>query len=944
MTVPLSSLPPERWQEFSSLLDALLELDAPARAAWLAALAPEHADLAGLLRQAADIDLDQQSAPPAAQPRLAASDDEETWTFSSGLAIGPYRLVTPLGQGGMGEVWSAQRTDGTLNREVALKLPHTWLLTAGARLRLGRERDFLAGLSHPNIAQLYDAGIAVDGQPWMALEKVDGQRIDHWCRDRRLSIADRIRLFLQVTDAVTAAHARLIVHRDIKPSNVLVTGEGRVKLLDFGIAKLINDGGRGDLTEITRLAGRSATPEYAAPEQLDGATITAATDVYALGVVLHELLCGRRPRPAARSGRGGRSSTRPEDEAPLLASSFAPADFPAQAGGLDVARWRRALEGDLDAIVAQALAAAPESRYPSVEQMAGDLRRHLANEPISARHITRTERALKFARRNRLAIGSALLVSVSLIAGGGISLWQAQRATAEARRAAAEATRANATRDFLLKVFNSSSRTQAASKTPGAITAREMLDEIVDGLDGSLGSEPEVQLELLTAARSLYRQWYLPDRASAAHARYRDIVTRMAGPLDFRIVDSLIEEGATLYESNRDTAGVALLRKARGLIEQGGLIGTLTEATWLREWIRLTEPLIGIRPEKLAGLQRASDLYRKLGADGKDARWNSVDFAEALRLDNRPAEALSVASDLRARQDAGGPANDWQRARTLLVIGSANRRLGNLDAAATTLAEAQKLALATFGREFDPYWNAVMERIELLSATGRDAEALALVDQERHAVEAALRGSVVVRQRVLPDDETREYLAFMTAVRVRIAADQGDCGRWEQVLRATIPNMPRFTINLPVLKPDAHLVAAECALHRGDRAEALRQVNSARELYREVDGYRESALFVRERWAELHWLAGSADGRTQAEAELQAVLASAGDRPTPVIALARMALAEIAAQRGDRATARRLADEALIQLKPLRIWCRPALSAELDRRHAALQASLATDS
>ncbi|WP_273452272.1 serine/threonine-protein kinase, partial [Nevskia ramosa] len=227
MIASLSDLPAERWPKFSTLLDELLDLPAEAREPWLQQLSDEHADLAPLLRTAALEHAEVQARPPADQPRLREGPAGDPWTFTAARRIGPYELLTPLGQGGMGEVWSARRIDGSLNREVALKLPHTWLLSAGARLRLNRERDILAGLSHPNVAQLYDAGIADDGQPWMALEKVDGQRIDAWCRERRLPIAARLHLFMQVLDAVSAAHARLIVHRDLKPSNILVTDDGR---------------------------------------------------------------------------------------------------------------------------------------------------------------------------------------------------------------------------------------------------------------------------------------------------------------------------------------------------------------------------------------------------------------------------------------------------------------------------------------------------------------------------------------------------------------------------------------------------------------------------------------------------------------------------------------------------------------------------------------------
>lgn len=933
MISSLSSLPAERWAEFSKLLDALLEQPSDARDAWLGALEPAHSDLAALLRQAAEID----GAPPAALPVMPlqrSSIEDDPWTFTPGRPVGPYRLIAPLGQGGMGEVWSAQRIDGTLNREVALKLPHTWLLNAGARLRLGRERDFLAGLSHPNVAQLFDAGIADDGQPWMALEKVDGQRIDTWCRTRRLSIADRLRLFLQVMEAVSAAHARLIVHRDIKPSNVLVTDEGRVKLLDFGIAKLIDDDGRGDLTEITRLAGRSATPEYAAPEQLSGATITAATDVYALGVVLYELLCGRRPRPSRRQGRA------PDDEAPLLASSFAPADFPAQAGGLDVAGWRRALEGDLDAILAQALAARPEARYSSVERMADDLRRHLASEPISARHITRVERLRKFARRNRLALGSAIVVSLSLIAGGGVSLWQAQRATAEARRAAAEAVRANATRDFLLKVFRSSSRTETSDKQPGSITAREMLDEIVDGLDVSLSGQPEVQLELLTAARALYRQWYLPDRASAAHARYRAIVTSMAGPLDARIIDSLAQEGATLFESNLFDQSLDRLREARTLIERAGLIDTVTEANWLCEWTRASRPKTGTSPEVIAGFSRADDLFRKFGQDDTRSRWNALYLSEALIVDGQPARALQLATDLHDRLRREARPNDWVLANTLLMIGMAQKRLGHAAAAEAALEESKRLQLGTFGKAFISYVQVFYEHVELLAATKREAAAEALVDAELGAMARQREGKLAAGEEAMDEGAAGELEAEALTLKSRLLLDRGRCSDTLNALTASVSGLPAVGES-SVLVPDAQLAVAECELQRGNPAVALQQLELARDTYRSLTSYFERALIVRERWAEVLLQQGDAARAAEAEAELQAVLALVGNRAVPVAAQALTAQAEVAAQRGDAVAARQLMARAQAVLTKVEGLYPARLRDALNKRHVAINAKLA---
>ena len=652
-------------------------------------------------------------------------------------------------------------------------------------------------------------------------------------------------------------------------------------------------------------------------------------------MVLYELLCGRRPRPSRRQGRA------PDDEAPLLASSFAPADFPAQAGGLDVAGWRRALEGDLDAILAQALAARPEARYSSVERMAEDLRRHLASEPISARHITRVERLRKFARRNRLALGSAIVVSLSLIAGGGVSLWQAQRATAEARRAAAEAVRANATRDFLLKVFRSSSRIEASNLAPGSITAREMLDEIVDGLDASLSRQPEVQLELLTAARSLYRQWYLPDRASAAHARYRAIVTAMAGPLDVRIIASLVQEGATLFESDLHDQSIDKLREARALIERAGLLDSVTEADWLCEWTRATQPRIGINAEVIASFARADAIYRRSGQDDARSRWNTLYLAEALTVDSQPERALPLATDLRDRLRREDRPNDWMLSNALLTVGTAQKQLGHAAEADAALAESIRLQISTFGRDFTSYWQAFGERHDLLIATDRSATAEALVDAELDFFARQRAGQLNADEAAVEVSAAAEANALLVTLKARLLLERGKCSEVIDALHIAIGQLPAEG-ELPVLIPDARLAAAECELQRGRTAAAMQQLDLARASYRALSSFHERALQTRARWAELQLRRGGADRAADAEAELQALLTLAGDRRIPVAAEALMTRAEIAAGRGDTVAARQLAAQALDALSKVQRLYPKTIRDTLQQRHQAIDAMLAT--
>lgn len=924
MYASLSDLPAERWPTFSSLLDEMLDLPAAAREDWLRSLANEHADLAPLLRTAALAHAEVQAGPPADQPRLREGPAGDPWTFSANRRIGPYELLTPLGQGGMGEVWSARRIDGTLNRDVALKLPHTWLLTAGARLRLNRERDILAGLSHPNVAQLYDAGIADDGQPWMALEKIDGQRIDVWCRERRLPIAARLQLFLQVLDAVSAAHARLIVHRDLKPSNILVTDDGRTKLLDFGIAKLIDDDGRGDLTEITRLAGRSATPEYAAPEQLAGGTVTAATDVYSLGVVLHELLCGRRP--GAPRGRAG-------DDQPGggLASNETISGFAREVGEVDAKSLGRALRGDLDAILAKALSRRPEARYSSVERMADDLRRHLAHQPIEARHITRIERGLKFVRRHRLAIASASLLSLSIAVGGAASLWQAQRATRAASLAMSEASRANATRDFLLKVLGSSGRLTASDRPAGSITAREMLDVIVDDLDGELRQQPETRLELLGLARQLYRQWYDLPRLEQAHQRYRALLAKLHGPDDPGIVASLIEQAGVYIEHSDFSSGLPLLGEAASLIRRQGLTGTLIEAQWLAAMARHHPADTGDARPALDDLQRAVAIYARQAPENSSQRWPRFYLAQALAADGQLAEARRTALESIAMEQRRPDRNDWFIAWQTVELAHYERRLGHRDAARKAYEDGEKMVLATFGRSVDTQLEAVLWRATLMHWAGDDVGAEALFAKENELLETpADPGS--------SDESTSsgEGGAWFRLAYGRFLLDRGRAA-------AALPLLQRASTVAITSKPvelrqaDAVLTLGEALAALGRDDEAGRQFAAAHEAYRKLGrpGI-EAALDARARWA--RHLAEHGDP-SLARAEFAAVLLHADGRPLPAVAEAQMGLAELDARRDGKSSAVAQAGQALRTLDQVQALYDPQIRVRLLARLERLKSA-----
>ncbi|WP_341890099.1 serine/threonine-protein kinase [Variovorax sp. YR752] len=407
-----------RWRELSPLLDELLDLPAAARQQRLAAMHDDDPALAAEV-QAWLAELDALDGSGFLQaPAMEPPSD------LAGVTIGAYTLVRELGRGGMGSVWLARRTDGRYEGEVAIKFLASGMFAAGGAERFAREGQIMARLAHPHIARLLDAGHVPGGpgggQPYLVLEYVEGEPIDRYCTSQALTVAARLQLFLQVAEAVAHAHTRLILHRDLKPSNVLVTAAGEVKLLDFGIAKLLDAGTAADLTQ---QAGNAFTPQYAAPEQLEGGEVTTATDVYALGVLLFRLLSGRLPHGVEPEG-GTLSQWRAlaATEAPLMSQALR------EAGGPDAQRRARELGGELDTIVARALKKSPAERYANAAALADDLRRHLAHEPISARPDSWAYRSRKFLRRHRVAVGAGSLAVLALAASAAVAVLQARQA------------------------------------------------------------------------------------------------------------------------------------------------------------------------------------------------------------------------------------------------------------------------------------------------------------------------------------------------------------------------------------------------------------------------------------------------------------------------------------------------------------------------------------
>jgi len=550
-----------RLARLSALLDEALDLDHDASQAWLARLSGADLELVPVLRdllarraarETADM-LQRGAAPLLAAagpaPPVPGREGASAHGLAPGDRVGPYRLVRELGSGGMGEVWLAERADGGMKRQVALKLP-----TLGRRSQLlqrfERERDILASLEHPNIARLYDAGLDEEGQPYLALEYVDGQRIDAWCRERAAPVPERLRLLLQVAEAVGYAHGRLVLHRDLKPGNILVTAEGEVRLLDFGIAKLME----GDLaaeTALTAQAGRALTLSYASPEQIAGTPLSTASDVYSLGVVAFELLAGARPY---RLKRG---------TAAELEEAIAGADTPrASDVATDPAR-QRALRGDLDAILAKALRKRPQERYRGVAEFAEDLRRRRDGEPVLARPESRLYRIGKFVLRHRIGVGAGATVLLSLVAASAVSLWQARLAQQQAQRA-------QAVQAFMTDIFRANTDAQPDPLKARQTTARELLDIGAQRIDRHLQADPEGRAEVLGLFGEMYYDLGLDAQSADFMRRRVEALKQALGTNDRRVAGALIVYGRQLDQLGRDDEQRRVLEQARAILDALG--------------------------------------------------------------------------------------------------------------------------------------------------------------------------------------------------------------------------------------------------------------------------------------------------------------------------------------------------------------------------------------
>ncbi len=853
--------PAEHWPLFSTLLDEALGLPDNGYEAWLAALEGDRATLRPWLARVLAA-----AAAPATGGFLDPPAPLADTGFEAGAAVGPFRLVRRLGEGGMGEVWLADRADDGPRRQVALKLPHAFLLSADARTRFRRERDVVAGLAHPNIAQLHEAGVSSGNVPYLALEYVDGTPITGWCREKSLPLDQRLALAQQILDALGHAHRRLIVHRDIKPSNILVTAEGQVKLLDFGIAKLL-----GDVSETegpTQPATRFATPDYAAPEQLRGEPVTVSTDLFAVGAVLFELVTGARP--FSTSWRS------PDQEAPLASSRADPKASGSPLG----ARLPSALRGDLDAILAKALAPDPANRYLSADSFARDLACFRAGQPVSARRIGWVTRAGKFVRRQRLASALAAACVLFVAAGVGGVLWQAERAERSAARA-------NVVKDFLIDVFQMNDPRAPGHKPPGEVTAKELLNAATTRLDAGLASDPESELEVMAKLSDTYEAMEDVPRAEKLQVRRIDLARRFYGPnnpITLRIMLDLAWDDAKFDEYGKANTVLAEIED-RIPATFGG--HSHQRAVWLmaRAWALVATP--GALDERLRDAREAAEIFAS-ETPRPDDYPTAQNFLGRAEIDSAQfAEALKSFDTGAATDRALGTFDPVEEMIYDIHTAEALKNLGRPDEAERRYRVAAMAADRTLDPHNAKHFQALAWLADLLRQRGRRGEADHIFQQ----IDAEVDGAGAPPGQAIT---VKELYGAALVAEGRAAAALPILG----VALRMASTRPHVVADLPLIQQ----ALGEAQDQLGHRAVAGPLLAAARTAWiREGPANAPWVLGARERWARFEMADGAA---AVAEAECQAIVRTAGRTPPAPVALAQADLARLALKRGDVGAAR----------------------------------------
>ncbi|HEX6901103.1 MAG TPA: serine/threonine-protein kinase [Thermoanaerobaculia bacterium] len=559
---------PDRWQQVKAVLEDALERQGAEREAFLADACQGDDELR---REVESLLASEDEIGDFIETPVFRIRPEDAEPVAAGQRIGAYRIVREIGRGGMGSVYLAERADEEFEHRVALKLVRRGMDTDEILSRFRSERQILAHLDHPNIAKLFDGGSTEDGRPYFVMEYVEGRPIDEYCKERKLTTRERLELFRSVCSAVHFAHQNLIVHRDLKPGNILVTAGCVPKLLDFGIAKLLNPDQEG----LTQMDVRPMTPEYASPEQVRGEAITTASDIYSLGVLLYVLLTGLSPyRPATRE---------PQDLAKAICETepLRPSSAVGKAGRVrdgEEKTLRRHLAGDLDNIVLMAMQKEPKRRYASVDQLSNDISRHLQGLPVIARKDSLRYRAGKFVARHKLGVSVAALFLL-LIVGFSTSvtaLWR--QAIRERQIAVLERQKAQTVSDFLIKVFTSSNPGEARGDE---ITARELLESGEKKINESLVDQPELRAEMKQTIGRVYRSLGFFEPAKRLLEESLGLYRETLPEDDPRIANNLHNLANVYRDLDDDDTAERLIREALEIQRRSGNTQNLDYASGL---------------------------------------------------------------------------------------------------------------------------------------------------------------------------------------------------------------------------------------------------------------------------------------------------------------------------------------------------------------------------
>jgi len=675
------------------------------------------------------------SAPASLVPANDLAPDPEI-----GRLVGSYRIASFIAAGGMGAVYLGERGDREFEKRVAIKLIRSGFGHADLLARFRNERQVLANLEHPNVARLLDGGSTDDGRPYIVMEYVDGAPIDRYADERRLTLAERLRLFLEVCDAVQYAHRHLVIHRDLKPTNILIDTSGHAKLLDFGIAKIIEPGGVAGGAEAAATAFRALTPSFASPEQIRGANMTTSTDVYSLGVVLFKLLTGTLP--FALEGRTTAEAERIicEDEPPRpsrVVQTLAPAAL------ADVASRRRALPGrlastlggDLDTIVLKALAKEPERRYATVADLASDVHRHLEGEPVLARPDSTLYRLSKFVRKHTVGVGVAAAFVLLLIAFTVVLAMQSRRLVIERDRATRAVEKSSAVNAFLQEMLASvDPRTNTEGKD---ITMKEVLDEAATKLEaGSLADEPELEAEIRATLGTSYEGLGLYDSAEPHLVRALEVRRAIHGPVHPDVAASLRDLAALTYRQGN-------FARAADLLEESISIRRQTESG-----------------DSTALAQTLNDLGVM--------RWELGDFRAAEALHQ---EALGI-----QRRAPGVIPHDV--ASGMINLGQLLQETDDLAGAESLFTGALDLLRSNYGDDHPTVATA-------LSHLGR----LRTTQGELNAADSLYRAALGIRRRVLGADHNDTASSLNNLARVHLM--RGDLAGAEALYREAVATWER---------------------------------------------------------------------------------------------------------------------------------------------------------